>query len=283
VIIQTVLWEYVRMKPDNSYFIDPWTFRGYESVHGTVFAVIGIALLGAIFLVSAKASQAPRNSLAVVGGIAVASWLIAIVFASGEDFTLTGDSITAFLLAVLIGIILVLLASRLAERGGERAGMVKALQGATGVVITIVAIFLLTLLLGAIIGESVTIAAHLGILILMILLGLLMSLMKTPSMAANRMLMVATIVAGTAIGFSGAAVRSTLVRFQSETEPFIPGQYRDTQVTWGYFLANIGVVLVFIGAVMLWARRRDIVQSQARAAKQMAAAEESARELAAAN
>jgi len=281
LVIISVAWEYARMQPDNNYLANPWAYRGYESIHGTVFATIGLVLLIAVLLVASKASQTLRNSLTIVAAMVIAGWLIALAFAGGEDVTVAGDSIVAFLLAVAIGIGIAFGATRYAEARSLDA-VANALSGATGTLIKIAVIFVVTVLLGLIIGDQTTVPAHVGILIIMVVLGVAMSLMKTPSMAANRMLIASTLVAGTAIGFSAAALRSTLIRFQAETEPFIPGQYRDTQVTWGYFLANIGIVLVFIGAVMLWARRRDIVQSQQRAAKQREAAEASARELAAA-
>jgi len=281
LVILSIAWEYARMKPDNKYLVLPWAFRGYESIHGTVFLVIGAALLISVLLVASNASQRLGNSIAIVAGMVVAGWLIAIVFASGEDVTVASDSIVAFLLAVAIGIGIAFGATRLAESRSLES-VANVLKGVTGALIKVVIIFLATVVLGLLIGDESTVPAHIGILIVMLLLGTLMSLMKTPQMAANRMLLASTLVAGTAIGFSGAAIRSTLTRFQSETEPFIAGEYRDTQVTWGYFLANIGVILVFAGAVMLWARRRDIVQSQQRAAKQREAAEASAKELAAA-
>ncbi len=280
-MIQSIAWEYARMKPDNNYLATPWAYRGYESIHGTVSAVIGGALLLAVIIVASKASQDFRNSIATVAGMVAAGWLIALAFAGGEDFTLTGDSIVAFLIAAAVGFGVRLGATRLAEWRSLEA-ISNALSGATGAVITIGAIFAATVLLGIVIGDEKSMPAHVGVLLVLVMLGTLMSLMRTPSMAANRMLMASTVVAGTAIGFSGAAIRSTLIRFQAETEPFIPGQYRDTQVTWGYFLANIGIAAVFVGAVMLWARRRDIVQNQMRAAKQREAAEASAKELAAA-
>ena len=280
-MIQSIVWEFARMKPDNKYFLEPWAYRGFESIHGTVFAVIGFALLVAVVLVASKASQALRNSIAIVALMVVAAWLIALVFAGGADFTLTSDSIVAFLLAAALAFVVVFSARRYAEHRSFDAAS-SALKGATGALVVVAAIAAFVVIVGAIVGDQKTVPAHIAVLIVMIILALLMILMKTPSMAANRMLMASTLVAGTAIGFSGAAIRSTLTRLQSEMEPFIPGQYRDTQVTWGYFLANIGVFLVFIGAVMLWARRRDIVHSQQRAAKQREAAEASARELAAA-
>ena len=32
----SVLWEYVRMKPDYRYIVEPWSIRGYETTQGWV-------------------------------------------------------------------------------------------------------------------------------------------------------------------------------------------------------------------------------------------------------
>ncbi len=284
IVVQSVLWECVRMKPTNNYFIEPWSYRGFESVHGVVVAVIGIALLATVLVVAGNFNTTSQNSIILVGAMVVVGWLIALVFTGGEDVTVDGSSIVGFLLSAGIAMTIQHSVRRMVESGrmsgGER--LLKLLSGATGSLILVITIFVVSFVLGLILGDETTIPAHLAVLIVLLVMGVLMSVMKTASMSANRMLLAMAVVAGSAIGFSGAAMRSTLTRFQLETEPFIPGEYRDTQVTWGYFLANIGVALVFIGAVMLWARRRDIVAAQQRAAKQREAAEESARELAAA-
>ena len=115
VVILSIAWEFARMKPDNNYLVLPWAYRGYESIHGTVFAVIGLALLVSVLLVASKTSQKLRNSIAIVTAMVLAGWFIALVFASGEDVTVAGDSIVAFLLAVAIGIGIVFGATRLAE------------------------------------------------------------------------------------------------------------------------------------------------------------------------
>lgn len=283
LIVQSIFWEYARMQPDNNYFVDPWSHRGIDSIHGTVFAVIGLALLAASLFVASKVTQQPLVAFGTVAGIAVAAALITLVFAGDEDVTIGGDSLGGAVFGLGLGYTLYLAAQRYTERGlGDDATATRALRGGTGALLLVgflvIGFFIAQLLFGA--GN--TYPAPIGVLILMTVIGLLTSLMREPSMAANRMLIATTVVAGTAIGMSGAAIRSTLIRLQAEGGN-IPGQYRDTQVTWGYFLANIGVMVVFIGAVMLWARRRDIVQSQQRAAKQRAAAEESAQEFAAAN
>jgi hypothetical protein len=59
----------------------------------------------------------------------------------------------------------------------------------------------------------------------------------------------------------------------------ISAQYKDTQAALGWWVAGFGAFVLFIGAVGLWAKRRDIVSALARARKQREAAEKSAREI----
>lgn len=281
MVMQSLFWEYARMKPDNNYLVTPWSARGMDSIHGVVFLTIGAALLVAGLVVASNFTKEPRNALTVVGGIAFAAVALTVVFAGGEEVTV-GSGLGGIVLGLGVGFALYLGLQRAVERrSGAESAAADALRGGTGSLVLIVSLVVGSLLVSIIFGDGTTMAAALGMLIVMGVLGAITSLMKQPAMAANRMLMASSIVAGTVIGLSGAAIRSTLVRLQAEGGN-IPGQYRDTQVTWGYFLANIGVVLFFIGAVMLWARRRDIVQAEQRAAKQRAAAEASAAELAAA-
>jgi len=281
MIMQSLLWEYARMKPDNNYLVTPWSARGLDSIHGVVFLVIGAALLAAGLIIGSSFTREPRNSLLTVAGIVFAAVLFTVVFASGEAATV-GGGLGGIVFGLALGYTLFLGAQRLAERQyGASSSQARVLKGGTGSLILIVALGVGTLLTSAILGNGREFAAPVAVFILMTLIGALVSLMRQAAMAANRMLIATAVVAGTAMGLSGAAIRSTLVRLQAEGGN-IPGQYRDTQVTWGYFLANIGVVIFFMGAVMLWARRRDVVQAQQRAAKQRAAAEASAAELAAA-
>lgn len=281
VIMQSIFWEYARMKPDNNYLVTPWSARGLDSVHGTVFFVIGAALLVAGLVVASKWTQDPRNSLITVGGIIVGAVIITLVFAGDEEATL-GGGLSGAVIGLGLGYLIFLALKRYtASNGGPDSTAAQVLSGGTGALSMFALLGIGIFLSNLILGEGRELAAPVAILFIMVLLGGLMALGKETSMAANRMLIATSVVAGTAIGLSGAAIRSTLVRLQAEGGN-IPGEYRDTQVTWGYFLANIGVVLFFMGAVMLWARRRDVVQAQARAAKQRAAAEESAAELAAA-
>lgn len=281
MVMQSLVWEYARMKPDNNYLVTPWSARGLDSIHGVVFLVIGAALLGAALLVSSKITTTDRGSLYAVVGIVVVAVVITAVFAGDENVTI-GGGLGGAVFGLAAGYALFLGIRQLVDRRyGSGSATAMLLQGGTGALAAVAALVVGFFITGLIFGDGRDTPAALATLYVMVVLGGVVSLMKQPKMAANRMLIVSSVVAGTAIGLSGAAVRSTLVRLQAEGGN-IPGQYRDTQVTWGYFLANIGVVLFFMGAVMLWARRRDIVQAQQRAAKQRAAAEASAAELAAA-
>ena len=45
----SVLWEYVRMKPDYRYLVEPWSIRGYETTQGwVIFAAAAAVLLLAV-------------------------------------------------------------------------------------------------------------------------------------------------------------------------------------------------------------------------------------------
>ena len=281
MVMQSLIWEYARMKPDNNYLVMPWSARGLDSIHGVVFLVLGAALLIAGLLVASDFTKEPKNSLMAVAAMVVAAVVVTLVFAGGETVTV-GSGLGGTVLGLGVGFVIYLAAQRFAESGLDpESGAANVLRGGTGSLILLGSLIVGSLLTGLIFGDGIEMSAAVAIFIVMLVLAAVTSLMRQPAMAANRMLMATAVVTGTVIGLSGAAIRSTLVRLQAEGGN-IPGVYRDTQVTWGYFLANIGVVLFFMGAVMLWARRRDVVQAEQRAAKQREAAEASAAELAAA-
>jgi hypothetical protein len=104
---------------------------------------------------------------------------------------------------------------------------------------------------------------------------------KPSELAANRMLIFSTLAGGATIALSAAAARINLLGDQLALDGIV-GQYKDTQVTSGYFVALFGILVAFVGAVSLWAKRRDIIINQQRAEKQRAAAEASAAEIQAA-
>ncbi len=104
---------------------------------------------------------------------------------------------------------------------------------------------------------------------------------KPAELAANRMLIFSTVIGGWTIALSAAAMRTNLLAAQVELDGVV-GQYKDTQITSGYFLALFGMLVAFVGATSLWAKRRDIIINQQRAERQRVAAVASAAEIQAA-
>lgn len=309
LVIVSVAFEFARMKPDNGYATDPWSLRGYEMTIGTLYLTVGVALLIGVILVAWQRSEETAIGLAIVGYLGLAAVGITAFFAhdevvdpeSGEiveEAATIAFTVTDFY-AVLLALLLALIIYRLVKEpltGHEglrrRFGTIAAFAGLFMFLISfIVSFFVIKALLG---GDEVELLAWVAILILVVLLGTLAVVTKPRQLAANRMLIYATLLGGAAVGFVGGAMRSTLIRVQTETYEagleagldsallFPPGRYQDSQVTSGYFLANIGILLVFVGSVALWAKRRDHILNVQRAERQRAAAELSAAEIQAA-
>jgi hypothetical protein len=93
-----------------------------------------------------------------------------------------------------------------------------------------------------------------------------------------------TVAAWGVIILSAGTIRQSLISAQT---PFvqsngvtgISSQYKDVQTAGGWWLAGLGITVAWVGAIGLWAKRRDIVAARARARKQRAAADTSAQEI----
>jgi hypothetical protein len=110
---------------------------------------------------------------------------------------------------------------------------------------------------------------------------------RHPQLSANRMLMFLSGGGWLAIALSAAAARTSLLDAQieksiAETGSRLVADYKDVQVTSGYFVALLGMLIVVVGSISMWAKRRDIIINTERAERQRAAAEASAAEIQAA-
>ena len=275
----SILWEYARMNPAYRFLVDPWSFRGYESVHGAIALVIGLGLAAVAFVTKSTRSTERQPAIAIVVATAVAATVIAFVFDPGDDI-----GFNAFL-AIVFGFLFALIAMRLNQRRLMNDLPIGAKPKTSVSFFTWLAAFVVfSVILILVSGSIDSLSFPIVVALVFLLLGALSVATNPLELAAARMLIYSTVLAGAAIGLSGGAIRSTLVRLQTDPESTIgiAAQLKDTQVTWGYFLANIGIMLVFFGAVGQWARRRDALQAAARIAAQRAAAEASAAEIAAA-
>lgn len=275
-MIASIFWEYARTDPDYTFIIQPWAMRGYEMIHGSVIGAAALLLLIAAMLTSMKRAMKPVYSVLIVGYIVVAATGFAAVFAT-NTVTITLSPVMNVIASILLGSALALVLKSLF---GET---VKLLSRA---LLTFIPSALLFTLLFAvsIMGAPVSIPVWLLVLIVFLAIGSLFIAIQPIDMGANRMLIIASVAGWSLVTFSAGAIRQTLVDLQSVTDQGggilgFAAPYKDTQAAGGWWLAGFGAFVAFIGAVGLWARRRDVVAAIARAKKQRVAAEQSAREI----
>jgi uncharacterized membrane protein len=136
-------------------------------------------------------------------------------------------------------------------------------------------------------NSTVNVPTWQAIFVIFLAIGGLTLAIRPLNMGANRMFIVATVAVWATITFSAGAIRQTLVDVQLSTDQSGDGsglfglsaQYKDIQAASGWWLAGVGATVTFVGAVAIWAKRRDLVAAIARARKQREAAETSTREL----
>jgi hypothetical protein len=276
ITMASISWELVRMNPNTTYLVEPWSRRGYQSVHGSViFTIGGLALIFGL-LTMLKVSLEPLWSrlIALVMGIGVA---VAAILYGGADTTMGGG---------VIGWAAALLGAYIVASGVRRSlpDMSSAARVLTTIGVFVVAAVGLNLL---IFGTSRDAGPWVWVTLASALAFGLAATGKHPQLSANRMLMLMTTFGWIAIAVSAAAARTNLIAAQraqsiAQTGSAIVGDYKDVQVTSGYFIALFGMLVAFIAAVSMWAKRRDIIINQERAERQRAAAEASAAEIKAA-
>jgi hypothetical protein len=271
LIIQSTFWEFARMRPDFNFLVEPWSMRGTEMVHGDIYVATGLALLAGLTAVAMKPSERPAIGAAIAVAMTAAAVVITAVFVDRE-LVITFSFIVQAVLAIVSAIVLYRLASILL---GEDRIVGWASLGATAAAVAI------GFILAFVILNGVTLSVGAAVAMLVAMLPLLaLALSGQPSeLIANRMLVMMAFVAILALGLQGGAIRQTLVDAQAAADFGAPADYKDTQVTSGYFWAQLGALMVFVSAVGQWAKRRDHILNVRRARRQRAAAEASAREI----
>ncbi len=271
LIAQSTFWEYARMRPDFNFLVEPWAMRGTEMVHGSISLAIGLGLVAALFVVSQKFSEETITSAAVAGGLGVLSVVIVAIFAD-RQLAITFNFIVQAMLAVVGTIVLYRIATGVV--GEDRwTGFVPfaSLVGSAAV-----SFILAFPVLG---GVTVDISPG-GAFAMLVAAMLALSLSGEPrELAANRMLVMLAFAAILGLGLQAGAIRQTLIDAQAAGDFGAPADYQDSQITSGYFWAQIGALMVFVSAVAQWAKRRDHILNVRRARRQREAAEASAREI----
>lgn len=263
IVMASIAWEYVRMKPDYRFLVEPWSMRGYELTQGRVIFTMGLLLLVMVVAVAWRGSANPVAGAVIAGYAVVAATALAVVYADDRE-------VGGMWLRIIASILVALIAATVASR----------YEGAWSGVVRFGAFLLGGAVMFFAVGDGVGLAPAIGVAAGMALLMAWTVVAEPRALAANRALILASAAAlFTAVVTSGS-IRSRLMTEQLATIG-IASDYKDVQVTSGWLLANVGLTLTAIGAVAMWAKRRDLANAQARAAKQRKAAEESAAEIAA--
>lgn len=267
----SVCWEYVRMKPDYRYIVDPWSLRGYETTQGWVILAMGVALLVLAVPLSLRLLKGTLVESLILAGATTAFATFVPILADAPDQEPGG--VLVWSLAALLGLAAVAVAVRFLPKDLRGAWRNLARFGILAGVIVLAGLVVYDRLLA---GRSVP----LWVLVLILMLTLdVLTLSRPPyELAPYRLLLIGVTLAWVVALICAGSIRSTLFRLQFE-QMGIPAEYRDIQITSGILLTWVGGLLAFAGSVALWARRRDELQEHSRAGQQLAVAAVSATEL----
>ncbi|MBT8213170.1 MAG: hypothetical protein KJN71_08495 [Acidimicrobiia bacterium] len=274
LMIVSIVFEYARAVPSYRFIVEPWSMRGFEMVHGWVALAIGVGLLVATLLAAPESAASPSRAPWITVAIAAIGAVLGLAFIR-ESYSVDFDGGAGLVIALILGIGITAVTSALLK---DRSRLMSSQLVSFGMFLVIGAI--LAFLIFPVLGE-VTITGGLWITILVALIAAVSLIVRPVALGPYRMLINSSVLAAMAHILSAGAIRSTLFGEQLETLG-VSGQYKDLQVTSGWMLGVAGAVLAFVGAVSLWAKRRDQIKTRERAEKQREAAQKSAAEISAA-
>ena len=280
IMIASVAWEYARMKPDYNFLVQPWSLRGYEMSHGWVILTMGALLLITGILTSWEGTGKPAVSAAVTMLLVVAATGFTAFFTIGTERATTDIAIqpvSGMILATLLAASI-----SLSLRSLLRDKSVVFKRAFPMFVVLFVAFSLA--ISATLVGSQLVIQTWVLVLIVFLVMAGLSISIRPAAVAANRMMIFTTVAVWAVVVLSAGAIRQNLISAQkafiyADGATGISAQYKDVQTAGGWWLAGFGITVAWIGAIGLWAKRRDIVAAMARARRQRVAAEESAQEI----
>jgi hypothetical protein len=271
VMATSILWEYVRMRPDYRFIVEPWSIRGFETPQGWVIAAIATTVLVLAVLVT---TGVLKETLPTIVGAAVATTALGVVLAAVTDprEPVVGTFGT-WGLAVIAGMAGAAIAAAAFPKGFRGAARSWTTLAVFAAVLLVAGFAVFDPLFG---GKAVPLW-----LLVLVGVGLLdvVVVVRPPRELALYRLMINGVLIAWFIGMvMSGSLRSLLAASQLETIG-ISAEIRDIQITSGVMLVWFGGLLAFLGTVSLWARRRDQLDAVARARRQLEAARRSAEEM----
>jgi hypothetical protein len=270
ITIASVFFEYARMAPDYRFLVEPWSIRGHSLTQGWVMVAVAaaIALIG-LAVAYGLIKETFTGGLIAAAIVTVFGTVLAVV-ANPRDVVLAAIAIWGLALvgaSAVSAIVVHTLPDSV--RGWSRRG---AVWGSFVVSLVLLGI--------AVIGplfESLQ-PVWLVVLVGFVLSGVGVMVRRPHELAAQRVLINSAVISLFIGATMGGSVRTALMEKQVETIG-VAADYLDTQVTSGVMLTWLGSILMILGAVGLWAKRRDQLEAVDRARRQREAAALSAKEL----
>jgi hypothetical protein len=271
VMSQSILWEYVRVKPTYRFIVEPWSLRGYEVTQGFVVAAISFSLAVFALLIGRGVIKETRVSSFIGVAWLVAVTVLVVYLADVRDIEmvlLIQVALSAIGAVAAVSALQIFIPHEWKQRGrAARAGM------------WLVAF---AVILFGFFRPLFSTARPFWLYILMVALMLAaLALLRPPTELATRRTLINGIVGIWVMSMTmSASLRQALLGAQLEKAD-ISAQLLDLQITSGVLIAWFGGLIAFIGAVGMWAKRRDQIIAHERARKQQEAAAESTAQLSA--
>jgi len=269
IMAQSIAWEYVRVDPTYRFLVEPWSLRGYEITQGLVVAAgAGVITLLAVLVSYGILKETLTQSIIAVA-ILVVFGVAASILADAKEVK---APVLSHILLAAVGAVIArsLLEGFIPEAWGKRRRAARAGLWLAG--------FLVTLL--AIVRPLLSDEQPFWIFIAVagVIIGAL-ALFRAPRALASRRLVINGILAIWVMSMTMASsLRVTLDGAQFDLSG-ISAELKNIQITSGVLLAWFGGLVAFVGAVGLWASRRDEIIAFDRARKQQDAARESEAQL----
>lgn len=269
IMAQSIAWEYVRVEPTYRFLVEPWSIRGYDVTQGLVIATGAVVIaVMAVLLSYGNLKETLTHSIIGVA-VLVGFGVVAAILTDAKDVKVP-FVVHVFLAIVAAVVIRSQLEGFIPESWSKRR---RAARFGIWLAGFLVALF-------AIIGPLLQNEQPFWIFIAVggSIMGAL-ALFRPPEALAGRRMVINGIVAIWVMSMAmSASLRVTLDRAQFDLNG-ISADVKNLQITSGVLWAWLGGLVAFVGAVGLWAQRRDEIIAIERALKQQEAARESEAQL----
>lgn len=273
LVMVSIVWEMVRTNPAYNFLVEPWSLKGYELDQGWTYFAVGLVLLLTALAVMPKRAVEVPYSAAIVAFTTVASTVLALVYGP-ETVSITFSGLVIAILTLILTLMVYrTFKSLVLPRIPALDRFI--IRIAIGLGTLVVVFLLLSISVG---GSTVETNPGLAAFVAVGLLSLFALATPPHGLAANRMLIYGSVLGGAVVATSGGSLRTSLMEAQTAAIG-VSAQYKDVQVAYGWFIALTGILILFVGAVAIWATRRDLIIARERAREQRLAAEKSAKEI----